>query len=74
MNLYYGEMSRARPERKTHSVSATLGDERYEQLVALCRAEDTSIARIVRRALDEFLESGSGDSGTDLSSGQRQRA
>ncbi len=32
MNLYYGEMSRARPERKTHSVSATLGDERYERL------------------------------------------
>jgi hypothetical protein len=50
-------MARLRVDKKTHSVSATVGQRTYEQLVALCEAEDTSIARIIRRALGEFLKS-----------------
>jgi hypothetical protein len=52
--------------KKTRSVSATVAEPVYEQLVALSTAEDTSIARIIRRALREFLESHSRDANTDL--------
>jgi len=59
-------MPRPKLERRMRSVSATVGEPVYEQLVALSRAEDTSIARIIRRALAEFLDSHSGDANTDL--------
>ena len=66
-------MARPRMDEKTHSVSATVGDQTYEQLVALCQADDTSIARIIRRALGKFLESRFGGSDADLAAAQRQR-
>jgi hypothetical protein len=66
-------MARSRIDKKTHSVSAPVGDQTYEQLVALCQAEDTSIARIIRRALGEFLEGRSGGLDADLTAARRQR-
>jgi len=66
-------MARPRMDKKTHSVSATVGDQTYERLVALCQAEDKSIARIIRRALGEFLENRFGGSDADLAEAQRQR-
>ncbi len=66
-------MPGSRPGRKTHSVSATIGDQTYEQLVALCQAEDTSIARIIRRALGEFLDARAGASAA-LRSPRRQNS
>lgn len=36
------QMPRSSPGRKTHSVSATVGDQTDEQPVALCQAEDTA--------------------------------
>ncbi len=48
-------MPRPKLDKKMHSVSATVGEPTYAQLVALSRAEDTSMARIIRRALGEFL-------------------
>jgi hypothetical protein len=59
-------MPRPKLDRKMRSVSATVAEPVYEQLVALSSAEDTSIARIIRRALGEFLESHSRDANTDL--------
>lgn len=47
-------------------MSATVGELVYEQLVILSRADDTSIVRIIRRALAESLESHIGDGHTDL--------
>jgi hypothetical protein len=48
------------------SVLATVGEPVYERLVALSRAEDTSMARITRRALAEFLESDARDADSDF--------
>jgi hypothetical protein len=48
-------MPRPKLDKKMRSVSATVEERAYEQLVALSRAEDTSMARIIRRALGEFL-------------------
>ena len=48
-------MPRPKLDKKMRSVSATVGELTYAQLVALSRAEDTSMARIIRRALGEFL-------------------
>lgn len=59
-------MPRPKLEKKTRSVSATVAEPVYDQLVAMSSAEDTSIARIIRRALGEFLESHSGDANTEL--------
>jgi hypothetical protein len=56
------------------SVSATVSESVYEQLVALSSAEDTSLARIIRRALGEFLEDHSRGTNTDLPARRRQRA
>ena len=59
-------MPRPKLEKKTRSVSATVAEQVYEQLVAMSSAEDTSIARIIRRALGEFLKSRSGDTNPGL--------
>jgi hypothetical protein len=48
-------MPRPKLDKKMRSVSATVGEPIYARLVALSRAEDTSMARIIRRALGEFL-------------------
>ena len=50
------DMPRSRLEKTTNSVSATAGDQTYEQLVAFGQAGDKSIARIIRRALGELPE------------------
>jgi hypothetical protein len=67
-------MPRIKLDRKTRSVSATMGEETYEQLLALSRAEDTSIARIIRRALGEFLERHTPAANPHVPPQQRQRA
>jgi hypothetical protein len=66
-------MPRPKLDKKMRSVSATVAEPVYEQLVALSSAEDTSIARIIRRALGEFLDSHLGDANTDLSARPQRR-
>jgi hypothetical protein len=59
-------MPRPKLDKKMRSVSATVAEPVYERLVALSSAEDTSIARIIRRTFGEFLETHLGEANTDL--------
>jgi hypothetical protein len=67
-------MPRPKLDKKMRSVSATVAEPVYEQLVALSSAEDRSIARIIRRALGQFIENHSKGANPDLSARRRQRA
>jgi hypothetical protein len=67
-------MPRPKLDKKMRSVSATTAAPVCERLVALSSAEDTSIARIIRRALGEFPESHPSEADIGLPGRRHRRA